>query len=98
MGAGTAYVFMWELALSGIFLYYTFDLTLVAPMNYSALGWCIAPPIGLWVTMLVSFPIDHFARGEGPHWRLGILQTVNVVCIFGASAWLIFVLVAGVGI
>lgn len=94
MGAGTAYIFMWELALSGLFLYYTFGLPLLAAIVYLGLVF-IAPPIGLWVTMLVSFPIDRFARGKGPHWRLGILQTVNVVFIFGASAWLIFLLAAG---
>lgn len=93
MGAGTAYVLMCELALSGHFLYYTFGSTVVSAVEFLGLG-CVIPPIGLWVTIYVSFPIDHFARGKGPHWHLGILQTVNVVLISGASAGLIFLLVA----
>jgi hypothetical protein len=91
MGAGTAYILMCELALSGFFLCYTFGSTLVLAAEHLGLAFVI-PPIGLWVTMLVSFPIDHFVKGKGPHWHLGILQSVNVVLISVASAGFMFLL------
>lgn len=93
MGAGTAYILTCELALSGFFLYFiTFSDALVSVLRVLGLG-CLIPPIALWATILVSFPMDFVASGKGINWHLGVLQTVNVVFISCASAGLIYLII-----
>jgi hypothetical protein len=93
MGAGTAYILTCELVFSGFFLYIiTFSDALVSVLRILGLG-CLIPPIALWATILVSFPMDFVASGKGMNWHLGVLQTVNVVFISGVSAGLIYLII-----
>lgn len=90
MGAGTAYILLCELGLLLLALVYGFGTTPVLAATALGLG-CITPLIGLWATVLVSFPIELLASRKGRSRYLRVLQPANVVLISCVSGGLIFV-------
>lgn len=91
MGAGTVYIMVCELGLLGFALFYGLNATPVWALIYLGLG-CLIPPIALYATVLVSFPIDLLANRKGTDWYSRVLQPVNVVLITSASMGALFLL------
>ncbi|KAL2844542.1 hypothetical protein BJY01DRAFT_248160 [Aspergillus pseudoustus] len=98
MGAGTLHILICGLAISGFALLHQIGWARLAMPIFDLEYGLIAPPIGLWVVMLVSLLIDRVVWepkiGVEKRWwrkkRRVILQTVNVVVVAGISTFLMF--------
>ncbi|KAL4860315.1 hypothetical protein BDV12DRAFT_181777 [Aspergillus spectabilis] len=88
MAAGTVYIFICEVALSAAVILWQTLYTNDAHMSASNLGYgLLILASGLWLLILVSFPIDHVARTNGSRWPAIFLRILSILLLGGCSTF-----------